>query len=272
MTTFHPEPSPLHPAIGLSTGSLYPHEATEAAVETIAALGFETCECYFQAHSENLPPFHRELAAALRRAGLAIHSVHLDVRYFDFFGPYVRRRQDAFDLFARAIDGAAALGARCLNWHGPTQEEMGRGATLAAAVEVVGRLGERAQAAGVLLTLENVSWCAIRTAADVAWWQAQRLPIGFCYDPFQAAEAAADPVALLATMGADLATVHASDFRQGGPRHLPPGQGDLPWQAIAATLRGLRYPGPIIIEPAHLAPGDHAPLTAAAAFVRHLFE
>lgn len=267
-----------HWPLGLSTGSLYPHLATEAAVATIAALGFETCECYFQSHSENLAPFHRTLQAALRAAGLTIHSVHTDTRYFDFCSPYARRRQDAFDLFAHAIDGAASLGARCINWHGPSQEDLRRGASFLEIADIAARLATRAQTVGVQLTLENVSWCAVRTVEDVTWWQSQKLPLGFCYDPFQAAETLADPtlhgnadpLALLHAMGPDLATFHASDYHPTAHRHLPPGEGQLPWADLLATLPTIAYTGPIIIEPAHLSSDDHTRLLAGGTFLRHL--
>ena len=78
--------------------------------------------------------------------------------------------------------------------------------------------------------------------------------VGFAFDPFQAAEAGANPFMLLAAMGDRVVEVHLSDHRAGDPtaRHLPPGDGDLPWPALLRAIGGV-YGGPLMVE-ANLGP------------------
>jgi predicted metal-dependent hydrolase len=73
--------------------------------------------------------------------------------------------------------------------------------------------------------------------------------LGFVFDPFQAAEAGANPFLVLAAMLDRVVDVHLSDFRAEDPaaRHLPPGEGDLPWSALIRAIAA-SYSGPMMIE------------------------
>src|SRR5690606_37065689 len=77
-----------------------------------------------------------------------------------------------------------------------------------------------------------------------------RREIGFVFDPFQAAEAGANPFMMLAAMGNRIVNVHISDYSEENPglRHLPPGDGDLPWSALIRAIAGSGYSGPMMIE------------------------
>jgi predicted metal-dependent hydrolase len=74
--------------------------------------------------------------------------------------------------------------------------------------------------------------------------------IGFVFDPFQAVEAGANPFMMLAAMGNRVVNVHISDAKDADPslRHLPPGDGDLPWSALLRAIAGSGYRGPLMIE------------------------
>jgi predicted metal-dependent hydrolase len=74
--------------------------------------------------------------------------------------------------------------------------------------------------------------------------------IGFVFDPFQAAEAGANPFMMLAAMGNRVVNVHISDVQEHDPgaRHLLPGDGDLPWSALIRAIAGSGYTGPMMIE------------------------
>ncbi len=74
--------------------------------------------------------------------------------------------------------------------------------------------------------------------------------VGFAFDPFQAAEAGANPFMILAAMEGRIADVHISDHKEGDPasRHLPPGDGDLPWPALVRAIANNGYDGPLIAE------------------------
>ena len=106
------------------------------------------------------------------------------------------------------------------------------------------------------LAIENVSWCALNSVRDVLNLAA-RLPelgpagsIGFAFDPFQAAEAGANPFMILNAMEGAIADVHLSDHRPGddATRHLPPGDGALPWPALIRAIAASGYAGPMMIE------------------------
>jgi hypothetical protein len=107
-----------------------------------------------------------------------------------------------------------------------------------------------------VLALENVSWCALPSVRDVMTFAAA-LPelgppgaVGFAFDPFQAAEAGANPFMVLAAMEDHVVDVHLSDLREGdrAARHLLPGDGDLPWPALLRAIAGTTYRGPLMIE------------------------
>ena len=117
--------------------------------------------------------------------------------------------------------------------------------------------GERpAPRPGCSLAIENVSWCALASVRDVLAFAAQLEEIdpeaeriGFAFDPFQAAEAGANPFMVLAAMEDRVFDVHLSDRREDDPehRHLPPGEGDLPWPALLRAISGA-YSGPLMLE------------------------
>jgi uncharacterized protein len=73
--------------------------------------------------------------------------------------------------------------------------------------------------------------------------------VGFAFDPFQAEEAGANPFMVLAAMENRVFDVHLSDRRDADPesRHLPPGEGDLPWPALLRAISGV-YSGPLMLE------------------------
>jgi predicted metal-dependent hydrolase len=54
---------------------------------------------------------------------------------------------------------------------------------------------------------------------------------------------------VLAAMQGRVIDVHLSDRREGDPdnRHLPPGEGDLPWPALLRAIAGA-YSGPLMLE------------------------
>ena len=248
----NPDP-PLR--LGLSTGALYPDVVTEEAPALAAAHGFADLEIMLQTAGEYAPGLQRRLAATCRAAGCRVHAVHVWQELHPLLSPYRRRAAEGLALFDRAIAGAAALGARAIVWHGPKRAEVATPAAWERFLEATAERAAACAAAGLALGLENVSWCALASVRDVTAFAA-RLPelappahLGFVFDPFQAAEAGANPFMLLAAMGDRVVDVHLSDRRDGDPaaRHLPPGDGDLPWPALLRAVAGV-YAGPLMVE------------------------
>ncbi|HEU0116075.1 MAG TPA: sugar phosphate isomerase/epimerase, partial [Thermomicrobiales bacterium] len=180
--------------LGLSTGALYP-TPTEDAPDIAARHGLFDLEIMLQTRSEYEPPFIRLLGRRCRDAGCRVHAVHVWQQYHPFFAPYPRRAADARDLFARAIAGAAELGARVVVWHGACRDDLPGPNAPERALAVIADLGRACAAAGLTLGIENVSWCMLRSVRDVSALVA-RLPelraagaaVGFVFDPFQAVE------------------------------------------------------------------------------------
>ena len=241
--------------LGLSTGALYPDVATENAPAVAVAHGFRDLEVMLQTHGEYDLAFARVLAAACRSAGCRVHAVHVWQELHPLLSPYRRRAAEGRALFDRAVVAAAELGAAVIVWHGPKRAEVAAPDGWARFLRATADLAAPCGAAGLALALENVSWCALPTVREVAAFAA-RLPdlappgqLGFAFDPFQAAEAGANPFMLLAAMGDRVLDVHLSDLRTDDPaaRHLPPGEGDLPWPALLRAVAAA-YQGPLMLE------------------------
>jgi len=253
------------PEIGLSTAAFYPSHLTEDALTTIAGLGFRVVEIFLQAEEEYTPAFGAELDRRRRDLGLRVHSIHLYAPYFDLWALYPRMIQETRARFGRLLEIAVMLEARALTWHG-LRYGVDNPRLVAAFFESTAWAGEQAQAAGVTLCIENVSWCYLRTPEQVVAIRQAGLPVGFTFDTFQSGESGTDPAALIHAMDSRLTTVHLSDYTPAGLRHLPPGEGTLDWPVILRALQAVGYNGPLILEPAHVQ--DPAALLRARDFVR----
>ncbi len=241
--------------LGLSTGALYP-TPTEDVPDIAASLGLFDLEIMLQTPGEYGASFLRELAGRCRSAGCRVHSIHLWQDLHPLLSPYSRRAREGRTLFKRAIDGAVELGGSVIVWHGPRRTELQTPADHARFIDAVAEQGRACSDAGLKLAVENVSWCALSSvrevhnlAAHLQEFDPRAERIGFVFDPFQAAEADANPFMILAAMQGRVFDVHLSDRREQEPqaRHLSPGEGDLPWSALLRAISGA-YRGPLMLE------------------------
>ena len=241
--------------LGLSTGALYP-TPTEDVPDLAARAGLFDLEIMLQTPGEYGSGFIRELASRCRGAGCRVHALHLWQQLHPLLSPYGRRVREGRALFARAIDGASELGAKVIVWHGPKRVEMRSPSDQVRFIDAAADRGSACAAAGMRLAIENVSWCAVATVRDVLALSASLKEfdpraerIGFTFDPFQADEAGANPFMMLAAMQGRILDVHLSDRRENDSdnRHLPPGEGDLPWPALLRAVAGA-YSGPMMLE------------------------
>lgn len=241
--------------LGVSSGAFYPEVATEDVPTLAAELGLTDVEIMLQTAGEYDGAIVQRIRANTRASGCRIHSVHVWTDLHQLLSPYRRRVEEGRALFNRAIAAAAELEAGLIIWHGPRTAEVTQpGAWDRFAASVVD-LGAACGEAGVTLTLENVSRSAIRGAREAAMLAnhladaGPEVRVGFTFDPFQAAEAGANPFMVLAAMGDRVANVHLSDYREDDPgvRHLPPGEGDVPWPALLRAIAAA-YQGPLMLE------------------------
>lgn len=251
-----PSPNAQPLRLGVSSGTFYPDVPTEEAPALAARLGFADVEVMLQTAGEYGADFLRRLGANARAAGCRIHAVHGWQALHPLVSPYRRRAEEGRALFDQAIAGTAELNARVLVWHGPTRAEVATADGWARFLAVTDELATVCAEAGISLALENVSWCALASVRDVAAFAAA-LPelgppgsIGFAFDPFQAAEAGANPFMVLAAMADHVVDIHLSDLRESDrtKRHLLPGDGDLPWPALLRAIANTTYRGPLMIE------------------------
>ncbi len=241
--------------LGLSSGALFP-TATEDVPDAAARAGLFDLEIMLQTPGEYGASFMRELGSRGRAAGCRIHTIHLWQTLHPLLSPYARRAREGRTLFARAIDGTVELGGKVIVWHGPKQDELRSDDDRARFLDAVADRGSACAAAGLRLAIENVSWCALASVRDVLAFAAsvqdfdpRAERIGFAFDPFQADEAGANPFMMLSAMQGRVFDVHLSDRREADPsqRHLPPGEGDLPWPALLRAISGA-YSGPLMLE------------------------
>jgi sugar phosphate isomerase/epimerase len=241
--------------LGLSSGALYPHVASEDAPTVAARLGLVDLEVMLQTPGEYEGAVIRALRINAAAAGVHVHSLHTWQDLHRVLDPYPRRAREGVERFRRALAAAVEVEATALVWHGPTRRDVQVADGWERFLAITAELATECAAAGVRLAIENVSWGALPDVRAVTSFVA-RLPeidpggaIGFTFDPFQAAEAGANPFMILAAMGDRVVDVHLSDHREGDPaaRHLPPGDGDLPWPALLRAIAGV-YAGPLMVE------------------------
>jgi sugar phosphate isomerase/epimerase len=242
--------------LGVSSGAFYPHTATEDVPFIAAERGLTTIEVMLQTPGEYAPAFIARLGENAHKAGVTIFSVHTMEQLHPMLDRYPRRAEEGRALFRQGIEAASTLGAEVLVWHGARRRQVldpaGWERFLALTRELAVECGE----AGVTLGLENHAISALGQVRDIADFAKRlgeignRREIGFVFDPFQAAEAGANPFMMLAAMGNRIVNVHISDYSEEHPgkRHLPPGDGDLPWSALVRAIAGSGYSGPMMIE------------------------
>lgn len=242
--------------LGVSSGAFFPTTPTENVPQKAAELGFHTVEIMLQTPGEYEPAFMDELARRAEAAGVTIRSVHTMLGLHRLFDRYERRVREGRALFDLAIAAAARLGADVLVWHGAKAEEISEPGGWERFIGVSTDLARACGSSGVTLGLENVSYCALAKVRDIVRMATHMDDIGpaehigFVFDPFQAMRAEANPFMILAAMGNRLTNVHVSDFSttDRSLRHLPPGDGNLPWSALLRAVAGSGYTGPLIIE------------------------
>lgn len=241
--------------LGVSSGAFYPGLASEDVPSAAMALGLPDIEVMFQTVGEYRDPVIRQLRVNAHDAGCRVGSIHLWSELHQVLSPYRRRVEEGRALFDRAIAAAVELGADVMVWHGPNSLDVEPPGAWDRLATLIIEIGAACGEAGISLAMENVSRAVLPGAREVARL-ARRLDeagpcarVGFTFDPFQAAEAGANPFMILAAMGDRVVNVHVSDFREHAPdlRHLPPGQGDLPWPALIRAIAAT-YEGPLILE------------------------
>ncbi|MFN0059125.1 MAG: sugar phosphate isomerase/epimerase family protein [Planctomycetota bacterium] len=199
-----------------------------------------------------------ELRALLTSAGLE-PVIETGARYYlDGFrkhrpalvdpAPAGRRRRAEY--YARAIDIAAALGARCVSlWSGI--QEPGSTATdawrwLADGLEP---LVSQATSCGVTIGFEPEPGMFIESLANYRELKRWVPDLRLTLDLGHLAITENSPLELhIATVQDDLRNVHIEDIRDRKHVHLPFGEGDLDFVALLGALRRVNYQHLVLVE------------------------
>jgi len=257
--------------IGTSSAGFYGRMETEEAAAYLTRFPVDACEIFLETHSEYSAAFGLQVRGALH--GLECVSVHPKGTQFepDLFGQSKRQIADALNIFENVCRAGEALGAKYYVFHGPNSPV--RPMALDNIREMEARMGmlmDVARAHGIQILWENVSWCAVRTPADVRRLR-ERLPeIGFVLDVKQAYRAQTDPLAMIDAMGDRLRHIHVLDWDDRGNLTLP-GQGVMDWRAMAERLRAIGYDGAVILEPYPAQTADEDAVRQSIAFLREVF-
>lgn len=241
--------------VGISTASFFNQMDIEDAVVDLGAHGVSLCELFLNSFCEYEPEFIELLAGRMQAAGVSAFSVHPMSTQFEplLFSLHHRQREDAWRLYERVLQSAKKLGATHYVLHGAANlSGAAKNLQLERLVPIFGDLMALAASYGVVLTLENVSWCLFRSPAFGAELQ-QRLggALRFTLDVKQAIRAGYSPLDFIDAVGPGIVNLHLCDaaITQDGSYALKmPGKGEVDFTAIAAALRVHSYAGPAFIE------------------------
>jgi D-psicose/D-tagatose/L-ribulose 3-epimerase len=244
---------------------------------------------------------HRPILAALAEMGY--DCVELPVFDLDDVGYYARLAQEVRDLglqplavtalgaehnicaedsetrrrgeaaLHRMVECAAAMGAPILSGpmhsaigvfsgNGPTRAERARSA------EILARVAERGQAAGVRLAVEPLNrfecYLLNDTAATAEYVSEVGAGAGILYDTFHAHIEEKDPAAAIRAHASSIALVHISENDRSTP-----GRGQVRWRETFEALEAVGYDGPLVVEAFGLALPE---LSAATRIWRRMFD
>lgn len=241
--------------IGISTASYFNKLEVEDALLDIRAHGVSVCEVFLNSFCEYQPEFIDVLCERIALNNLQVFSIHpMSTQYEPMlFSQHDRQRGDAWKLFELVLQGAKKLGATHYVMHGPANLSGSvKHSQLERAIPTLGEAIAIAASFGVVLTLENVSWCLFRQPEDgFMLKEALGGKLKFTLDIKQAIRAGSTPEAFIAAVGDDIENVHLCDaimLPDGRPQFKMPGFGTVDFDSIRDALKDHGYVGPAFIE------------------------
>ncbi|MEN6338650.1 MAG: sugar phosphate isomerase/epimerase family protein [Clostridiaceae bacterium] len=227
-----------------STGALYPLESGDA-LKLIKDAGFPNAELMPQCLSDS----SKESARRLERVGIRVASIHYPLAFFPLL--YTAHRSMTSDGRRYSLELLSLgehLGTEVLVVHPHIPSNKGYDALLdAPVVENLLWLAEECQRHGILMAMENSPKTCATPEQLLAYVAALNHPnIKPMVDTTEVREAGGDPAAFIAAVSP--CHLHLSDYK-GESKHLPAGEGDTDFSAVAGALSG--YDGFYTLEPAY---------------------
>lgn len=198
------------------------------------------------------------LRRSIEQRGLFVNMLTC---YTDFTHPDAGERRRQAHLARKAIDAAAAVGARMVRLTaGQAHPGLPRSQGLAWAVSGLMEALPYAEAAGVLAVFENHARPGVWRRFDFCYptdlflavvRKTEGSPLAVNFDTANTLAYGDEPLPVLRAVRARLACIHAADTRTRG-RFAPTviGQGAVPFRKLFSFLRASGYEGPMSIEEA----------------------
>lgn len=233
-------------SVGISTACLYPLY-TEKSLKLYVENGVPCTELFLNTFCEMTPAFVRKYREILRNGETKVVSVHpftMPFESFLLFSSYRRRFEDGVDFYKRYFSFAAELGAKCVVFHGCSQEQR---APYGLYLERYERLHREAKRFGVKLAQENVNRFMSSEQELLIMMKEQIKDISFVLDVKQAVRAGLDFWHVLELMGEKIFHLHLSDHTPEADC-LPPGKGEFDFKKLVQKLAVLHISLSPVIE------------------------
>ena len=242
--------------VGVSTASIFNKAMVEDIPAMLSPMGVRTIEVFLNTYSEYRSDFVRMLRQRIDDAGLAVYSVHPMSNQFEaqLFSIHPRQKADAFAVYREALNAGRILGATHYVMHGsPHLGGTAKNLEMERITPVFRELLDVAAEYGIILCLENVSWCFFHAPAFGAELRARLgdRRLKFVLDIKQAVRSGEDPFAFVEAVGEDLVNWHLCDyaFDESGRLSLKmPGRGQCDFLALGKAMAEKGYRGPAFIE------------------------
>lgn len=227
-----------------STAALFPRESADA-LQLIRGAGFPNAELMPQCLSD----VTEQSVRAFERAGVRVASIHYPLAFFPMlYTPHRSMREDGRKLSRDLLRLGGALGTKVLVVHPHVPSDRGYDDLLdRPVIDNLLWLADECEKHGVLLAMEN----SPKTCATPEQLKSYVAMLGHgnirpMTDTTEVREAGGVPAAFVSALPP--CHLHLSDYK-GETKHLPAGEGDTDFAAVAAALKG--YEGFYTLEPAY---------------------
>lgn len=232
------------------------------ALEKMKALGFDTVElCASPRHSdpEQWEMGRDELTAWVHRLGLRVSSVHVPIKHQGLLS-LSEKDEEETKLSYQAMDTALRLQGEFIVQHLELISDRFDRADqdpLRSTVPNLAKVLRRAQEKKVKVAVENVPsdsflmfGRSVEEIGHLLHW-IPREAGGLCLDLTHCLACGLDPMEILERIDPSrLVSIHASDNLSApwADRHLPLGEGTIPWRRLFEHLKSAGFEGPFVIE------------------------